>query len=122
VPVENRDKEKLEIGTIAIDAVYTPVKNVNFRVEHVRVEQFTNYDKLILSITTDDTVSPEAALKTASEILVNHFEMIVKLPEEMKSAKEEVKKKEDKKEEKKEEKTEVSGEKKKRGRPKKIKD
>ncbi|MBU1672835.1 DNA-directed RNA polymerase subunit alpha [Patescibacteria group bacterium] len=76
VPVELREKEKLEIGYIAIDAVYTPVKNVNFNTEHVRVEEMTNYDKLILDVTTDGSMSPEEALEQASDILVEQFSHI----------------------------------------------
>lgn len=78
VPVEARPKEKLDIGYIAIDAIYTPIRNVNFRIEHVRVEQMTNYDKLILDITTDGTKSPAETLKEATSILVEHFQFIQK--------------------------------------------
>lgn len=76
VPVENREKEKLDIGTIALDAIYTPVKNVNFTIEHVRVEQITNFDKLILEITTDGTVNPTETLNMASQVLLEHFQMV----------------------------------------------
>lgn len=76
IPVESREKENLDVGYIAIDAIYTPVKNVNFNVEHVRVEQMTNYDKLILDVKTDGTITPEQAMNQASEILVNHFTLI----------------------------------------------
>jgi len=76
VPVEAREKEKLDVGYIAIDAVYTPVKNVNFKIEHVRVEQMTNYDKLILDVKTDGTITPEEAVVTAADILVDHFSLI----------------------------------------------
>lgn len=76
VPVEAREKEKLDIGYIAIDAVYTPVKNVNFKIEHVRVEQMTNYDKLVLNVKTDGSVTPEEAVTAAANILVEHFTLI----------------------------------------------
>ncbi len=76
VPVENREKEKLPIGTIALDAIYTPMKNVNFSIEHVRVEQITNFDKLILDITTDGTITPTEALTLASSIMVEHFQFV----------------------------------------------
>ena len=76
IPVELREKEKLDIGFIAIDAVYTPVRNVNFKTEHVRVEEMTNFDKLILDITTDGSISPEKALAEAAEILVEQFSHI----------------------------------------------
>lgn len=76
VPVEAREKEKMEVGYIALDAVYTPVKNVNFKVEHVRVEQMTNYDKLILDVKTDGSINPEQAVAEAATILVDHFSVI----------------------------------------------
>lgn len=77
VPVEQREKEHHEIGFVAIDAIYTPVKNVNFTTEHVRVEQITNYDRLILDITTDGTITPTEALMQAANIMVDHFQHIV---------------------------------------------
>lgn len=76
MPVEARENEKLDVGYIAVDAVYTPVKNVNFKIEHVRVEQMTNYDKLMLDVTTDGTLMPAAAVTQACEILVNHFNVL----------------------------------------------
>lgn len=76
VQVENTETGKLPLGTIAIDSIFTPIKNVNYNVENVRVGQMTNYDRIILSITTDGTITPEEALKDASSILVNHFESI----------------------------------------------
>lgn len=73
VPVETREKEKLEVGYIAIDSIYTPIRNVNFKIEHVRVGQMTNFDKLNLDILTDGTVTPEEACKQATEILMDQF-------------------------------------------------
>lgn len=73
VPVEAREKEKLEVGYIAVDSIYTPIRNVNFRIEHVRVGQMTNYDKLILDILTDGTLSPEESCKQATQILLDQF-------------------------------------------------
>lgn len=80
VPVENREKEKLDIGMIAVDAIYTPVKNVNFTTEHVRVEQITNFDKLMLDITTDGSISPADALNQSAQILLDHFQFILQGP------------------------------------------
>lgn len=76
VPVENVEKKKLELGTIAIDAVFSPIKNVNFDIESVRVGQMTNFDRLIMSISTDGTISPEEAIKTAAAMMVDHFAQI----------------------------------------------
>lgn len=77
VPVENREKERLPLGTIAIDAIYTPVKNVNFTNANVRVGQMTNFDKLSLDITTDGTITPTEALTQATTILVDHFQFVL---------------------------------------------
>jgi len=74
LPVENIDSKKFDVGTIAVDAIFTPIKNVNFRIENVRVGQITNYDRLILGITTDGSITPEDALNIASGILVEHFQ------------------------------------------------
>lgn len=77
VPVETQEREKSEIGVISVDAIYTPVKHVNFNTEHVRVGQMTNYDKLTLDVLTDGTITPGEAFHQASEILVNHFQLFV---------------------------------------------
>lgn len=84
VPVEQRQKEKLSVGQIAIDGIFTPVKNVNFNVENIRVNQRTDYNKVLLDIETDGSISPEQALKNASEILINHFNTIgaIEVPKE----------------------------------------
>lgn len=83
VPVEQRQKEKLSIGTIAIDAIFSPVKIVNFTVENVRVGQRIDFNKIVLDIETDGSIEPEEALKRASDILIKHFETIgaVEVPE-----------------------------------------
>jgi DNA-directed RNA polymerase subunit alpha len=76
VPVEMRGEEKLPLGTIAIDAIYTPIRNVNYRVENLRVGQMTNYDRLLLTIRTDGTVTPEEAFSQASDILLEHLNVL----------------------------------------------
>jgi len=76
VPSEARERESREIGVIALDAVYTPVQRVSFRVENARVGQATDYHKLFLTITTDGTVTPRDALKQAASILMDHFKQI----------------------------------------------
>ncbi|MBI4363690.1 MAG: DNA-directed RNA polymerase subunit alpha [Candidatus Doudnabacteria bacterium] len=78
VPVEQREHEKLEIGMIAVDAIYTPVRNVNFDVRNVRVGQITNFDELVLTMETDGTVSGKDAIDQASKILVEHFRLFTK--------------------------------------------
>lgn len=73
VPVEKRGREKLGLGMIAIDALYSPIKRVRFDVENTRVGQMTDLDKLILEVETNGVISPKDALETASELLVQHF-------------------------------------------------
>ena len=76
VPVEQRQKEKLSIGEIAIDGIFTPIKNVNFTVENIRVGQRTDYNKVLIDIETDGSINPEEAVKRASQILIDHFAVI----------------------------------------------
>ncbi|MFH1866807.1 MAG: DNA-directed RNA polymerase subunit alpha [Patescibacteria group bacterium] len=76
-PVESREKEKIELGQIAIDSIFGPVIKVGFNVEDVRVGQVTNFDKITLEVETDGTISPLEAVKEASKILVDHFNFIV---------------------------------------------
>ena len=75
-PVETQKKERLPIGMIAIDAIYSPVVNVNFRIENMRVGERTDYDKVRLEIETDGTISPSSALHKAVNILADHFKKI----------------------------------------------
>ena len=74
VPAES--KEGQEIGQIPVDAIFTPVQRVTYSVEHTRVGQITNYDKILLQIWTDGTITPDEALRQASYVLVQHFQMI----------------------------------------------
>jgi DNA-directed RNA polymerase subunit alpha len=69
---ENRDEEA-SVGTISIDSIFTPIKNVNYNVENYRVGQKTDYEKLNLNITTDGSLEPKQALTEASKILIQHF-------------------------------------------------
>jgi DNA-directed RNA polymerase subunit alpha len=69
--------EQLPIGVIAIDAIFTPVRKVNYWVESMRVGQMTNYDKLTIEIETDGAITPEEALSRSAEILVNQFRPFV---------------------------------------------
>lgn len=75
-PREVRKKEKLEIGAIPLDAIFTPVKRVTHRVENMRVGERTDFDRLFLEVETDGTMTPEMAFFRASEILVNHFNLL----------------------------------------------
>lgn len=75
VPVEQRENEKLEIGMIAVDAIYTPIKTVNFEVKNARVGQITNFDQLVMNIETDGTTDGKSAVDQSAKILVEHFMM-----------------------------------------------
>lgn len=94
VPVERRKDEKLPIGTISVDSIFTPVKKVHYEVENTRVGGMTNFDKLILEITTDGSIDPEKALGTAAKILVEHFSLVESACTEVKVEPEKVVKKE----------------------------
>lgn len=74
-PAERRKKEKLEIGTIALDAIFTPVRRVSYQIENMRVGERTDFDRLRLEIETDGTITPEEAFSQASEVLINHFSL-----------------------------------------------
>jgi len=73
VPSEENKPDNASMGLIAIDSVFTPIKNVKFFVENYRVEQKTDYEKLVLEITTDGSIHPKDALKEAAKILIQHF-------------------------------------------------
>lgn len=94
-PVERRKREKVEIGAIQIDAIYTPVKRVAFQVENMMVGERTDFDRLMLDIETDNSILPEEALVKACQVLIKHFSLIsegLELKEPKKEAEKEVKK------------------------------
>lgn len=80
LPTELRKEEKLPIGVIAIDAAFSPVTRVNFQTENTRVGKMTNFDKLVLEIDTDGTITPHQALENSSAILVEHFSVVSGVP------------------------------------------
>ncbi|GAA4305649.1 DNA-directed RNA polymerase subunit alpha [Nibribacter koreensis] len=73
VPAEENKPADQVFGQIAIDAIFTPIKNVKYSVENTRVEQKTDYERLLLEISTDGSIHPEDALKGAANILIQHF-------------------------------------------------
>lgn len=73
---DERVKEKLDLGTIAIDALYSPVLNVSYKVEATRLGERTDYDKLVLTVETDGTVDPLDATKSAIAILLDHLVLL----------------------------------------------
>jgi DNA-directed RNA polymerase subunit alpha len=73
VPAEENKKANADIGVIAIDSIFTPVKNVKYSIENYRVEQKTDYEKLIFEIITDGSIHPKDALTEAAKTLIHHF-------------------------------------------------
>ena len=107
VTVEQRpEKEKLEIGTVAIDASFSPVLNVGFDIEHVRVGEMTNYEKLTMEMLTDGSIDAQEAISQAAFILEDHFALLIgkEEKEEKKATKKKATKKEEKEEKEEEEK------------------
>lgn len=100
VPRERREKEKLEIGEILLDAIFTPVERVSYEIENMRVGERTDFDRLTLEIETDGTITPEEALIQASQILDKHFSLFkVSMKEKVSAKKRKKKKKKKEKEE-----------------------
>jgi len=77
ISTEARTDEKNPLGTIAVDAIYTPIKKIHYEVENTRVGDRTDFDKLTLDITSDGTITPEEALKQATEIVTDYFSNIM---------------------------------------------
>ena len=73
VPAEENKVNDSDVGVIAIDSIFTPIKNVKYAIENYRVEQKTDYEKLIIDIETNGSVHPKEALKEAAKILIYHF-------------------------------------------------
>ena len=73
IPAEENKVANAPIGTISVDSIFTPIKNVKYNVENYRVEQKTDYEKLIFDIQTDGSITPKDALQEAAKILIHHF-------------------------------------------------
>lgn len=82
-PVEEKDKKHYDLGTIVIDSIYTPIKDVGYNVEYTRMGDVTNYEKLTLNIETNGTLSPGEAIKQATQIITDHFSIIASAANEM---------------------------------------
>ncbi len=93
VPAEENKQANSPIGTVAVDSIFTPIKNVNYSIENYRVEQKTDYEKLVFNVKTDGSIHPKDALKEAAKILIHHFMLFsdekITLDTEVKSAAEE---------------------------------
>jgi len=84
--VEEKDKQAVDLGTILIDSIYTPVKDVGYHVEYTRVGDITNFEKLTLTIETNGSISPKFALQQANDVLMEHFRIVatgIKTEDEM---------------------------------------
>jgi DNA-directed RNA polymerase subunit alpha len=93
VPAEENKKVGAPIGTIFMDSIFTPIKNVKYIIENFRVEQKTDYEKLVMDIKTDGSITPKDALQEAAKILIHHFMLFsderITLDSEIKSETEE---------------------------------
>lgn len=114
VPVEQQEREKKEVGVIAVDAIYTPVKKVNYTISNMRVGKRTDFEKISLEIATDGSITPQEAFSKAVEILVDQFSVLKSLKDGAEEKEEKVEEKEDDEEKKDEVKEEAPD-------PKKIK-
>lgn len=76
VPAEENKEKSTHFGYIPMDAIYTPIKNVKYSIENTRVEQRTDFEKLVMEVVTDGTIHPEEAVKQASRILIQHLMII----------------------------------------------
>jgi DNA-directed RNA polymerase subunit alpha len=76
VPAEENKEKSSQFGYVAVDAIYTPIKNVKYSIENTRVEQRTDFEKLVMEVITDGTIHPEEAVKQASRILIQHLMII----------------------------------------------
>ncbi|WP_372974924.1 DNA-directed RNA polymerase subunit alpha, partial [Muriicola sp.] len=73
VPAEENRKSGAPLGTIAVDSIFTPIKNVKYSIENFRVEQKTDYEKLVFEISSDGSIHPKDALTEAAKVLIHHF-------------------------------------------------
>lgn len=98
VQADRNKNDNQPIGVIPIDSIYTPVSRVNYTVEHTRVGQITNYDKLMLEVWSDGSIRPEEAISFGAKILTAHLMLFVGLTDEAKDVEIMIEKEEDKKE------------------------
>jgi len=90
VAKENHQKEKVDIGTIAVDAIFTPIRRVNYEVDNMRVGDRTDYNRLSITIETDGTITPRRALEASIEIMVNQLKSVIGFVEREEEVVEEV--------------------------------
>ena len=78
VPVAKKDTKHFDLGTIAIDSLYTPIRDVGYNVEMTRVGDVTDYEKLTLTVETDGTITPQEAIEQSTKILMDHFALLLR--------------------------------------------
>lgn len=98
VPADQNKTESMPIAVIPVDSIYTPVRKVNFTVENTRVGQVTDYDKLILEVWTDGSITPEEGVSIGAKIMQEHLKLFIDLTDSMESMEIMVEKEEDQKE------------------------
>lgn len=98
VPADQNKTETMPIAVIPVDSIYTPVRKVNFTVENTRVGQVTDYDKLVLEIWTDGSITPEEGVSIGAKIMQEHLKLFIDLTDSMESMEIMVEKEEDQKE------------------------
>lgn len=76
-PVEEKNRQNYDLGTIVMDSVYTPVKDVGYHVEYTRVGDITNFEKLTLNVETNGTITPREAIEQSTKILMDHFTIVL---------------------------------------------
>lgn len=108
-PVEKRKEEKLTLGTIALDAIFSPVQKVRYEIDNVRLGKETDFDKLTIDILTDGSITPSEAIAKAGKILVGYFEILITKTggEEKKEIEKETKKNKEKEKKSKQDKKEI---------------
>lgn len=89
VPVSEKETKSLDLGTIVIDSLYTPIRDIGYSVENTRVGDVTDYEKLSMTIETNGTVTPKAAVEQATKILMDHFALVLDANETRSSVKKE---------------------------------
>ena len=77
VPVAKKDTKHLDLGTIAIDSLYTPIRDVGYNVEMTRVGDVTDYEKLTITVETDGTITPQESIEQSTKILMDHFSLLL---------------------------------------------
>lgn len=76
-PVEEKNRQNYDLGTIVVDSIYTPIKDVGYKVEYTRVGDITDYEKLTINIETNGTISPREAVRQSTQILMDHFTIVL---------------------------------------------